>query len=373
MSDLEYNRKFVGNEEGKALPPIYKGNKVKIYPSIIAKQTLTGKLRRSKKRYGLRRYVFRYENGQFVYLATRKGQRNGGNTARPAQTIVVFKITPTGIGSETRQFKFSGKNGDGEDVYTENANSRIRYNSSLNRWDWETRPAPVNPQDPPSGPYFTNAYSETTSNALKDSGARGQIRWTYVSDPYDTAQPELPATVSFRVKQWYNNNSLDNLNKWPIINADMNYGKFPNRLYKWQRTTQGNNSIPNDTIIIPENRPDCITDDLLFRCFEGIKLNHYDTVFIEVMWTWFENRKFFNPDNISENISGGYPLGYNNIGDFEWWSPKPFYTKRQKGRIYRIGILDKDNGVGKVDKVLFAQRTRVITTKYYRGGNNVLD
>lgn len=362
MNEQEHNRKFVGNEEGDALPPIYKGRKVKIYPGFLAKHTGVGRSRKSKKRYGLRRYVFSYEGNKFVYLATRKGQRNGGNTASPNQTLVTFKLTaPTGV-SETRNFKFTGKNVSGEDIYTEDANSRIRYDSALNRWDWETRPATV-PPALPSGPFYTNAYSESTSNALKESGTISQIRWTYVSDPYDTGQPELPATVKFDVKQWYNNNSIDNLNKWPIANTDMNYGKYPNQLYKWQTTTQDTNSV-----IVPENRPECITDDLLFQCFEGIPLKHYDIVFVEVMWTWFENRKIVDPNN-----KASFNFGYNSIEDFEWWSPKPFYQKRQKGRIYRIGILDKDNGVGKTDKVIFAQRTRVITTKYFKGGNTALE
>lgn len=360
------NRKFVGNEEGKPLPPIYKGKKVKIYPSIIAKNTLTGKGRKSKKRYGLRRYVFRFEGNQFVYLATRKGQRNGGFTATPEETSVQFNISAT-VGatavSEQLIFKFSGKNEAGEDVYTHNANNRIRYNSALTRWQWETRPA-TTPPAPPSGPFFTQAFSDSTTNNLNNSGTINEIRWTYVSDPYVTAQPQVPATVKFKVKQWYNNNSIDNLNKWPILNADMDYGKYPNQVYKWQNR-------PNQQGLVPERRPECLTDDLLFQCFDGINLKHYDTVFVEVMWTWFENRKIWN--DISNEPLISYDFGYNNIADFEWWSPKPFYQKRQKGRIYRIGILDKDNGVGKTDKVIFAQRTRIVTTKYFKGGNTALE
>jgi len=368
MNEQEYNRKFVGDEEGQALPPIYKGRKVKIYPGILNKYSNTGKLRKSRKRYGLRRYVFRYEGNQFVYLATRKGQRNGGNTAGPAQTLVVFNIKAK-PGEEdfevTQNFKFSGKNDNGEDVYTSSANSRLRYDSDATRWVWETRPAPEDPTEPPSGPFFVNAYSEATTNNLNNSGTKNQVRWTYVNDPYDTEQPQVTARVKLKVKQWYNNNSIDNLNKWPILNEDLNYGRFPTQRYKWQYLED--NGQGNGSPIVPENRPECITDDLLFQCFKGIKLKHYSTVFVEVMWTWFENRKVDN-----ETVPN---FGYSDqiIENLEWWSPKPFYQKRQKGRIYRIGILDGDNGVGKTDKVVFAQRTRVITTKYFKGGNTVLD
>ena len=64
--------------------------------------------------------------------------------------------------------------------------------------------------------------------------------------------------------------------------------------------------------------------------------------------------------------------GYN-LHDVEWFSPKPFYTRRQKGRVYRIGKLAKSNSVGQYDIVTFAQRTRIVTTKWYRGGNTALE
>jgi hypothetical protein len=361
MNEQEYNRKFVGHEEGDALPPIYKGNKVKIYPGILGKNVKTGKNVRSRKRYGLRRYVFRYEGDQFVYLATRMGQRNGGNTASPLQTLIAFKINAR-VGAGTveviQNFNFSGKNDNGEDVYVSSANSRIRYDSAATRWVWETRPEPEDPSEPPSGPFFVNAFTEATNNSLNNAGTINQIRWTYVNDPYGVAPTQFPATVTLQVKQWYNNNSIDNLNKWPIQNVDANYGKRRNSYYKWQYITPE----AGDNTIIPENRPECLTDDLLFQCFKGIKLKHYSIVFVEVMWTWFENRKRL------DEINFGY-----DIANLEWWSPRPFYQKRQKGRIYRIGILDADNGVGKTDKVIFAQRTRIVTTKYFKGGNTALD
>jgi len=350
------NNTFVDSGVMEPLSPIFKGKRIKIYPGNLAKRT--GNVRQSdgtiknRRRFGLRRYVFRYEGDKFIYLATRKGQRNGGYNSTPQQAPTLFRLRVSGgIDTGILSFSYSGQNDDNEDVYTETANSRIRYNSSLNRWQWETRPATV-PPAPPGGPFYVNAYSEVTSNTLKNSGINNQIRWTYVSDPYDTAQPELPASVTLKTDQWFNNNSLENLNSWPIRNTDMNYGKIPNQTYKW--------ALPNGQ---PENRPECLSDDLLSKCFQGVKLNQYDTVFVEVMWTWFEYRR-------GDSKNWGYG---GNIHNYEWWSPAPFLTRQQKGRIYRIGILDKDNGVGKTDKVLFAQRTRTVTTRYFRGGNTVLE
>jgi hypothetical protein len=353
------NNTFVDSDVMEPLPPIFKGKRIKIYPGNLAKRT--GNVRRSEngggirgsRRFGLRRYVFRYEGNKFVYLATRKGQRNGGYNSTPQQAPTLFALTATGdINTGELSFRYSGQNDDNEDIYTETANSRIRYDSSLNRWQWETRPATV-PPAPPAGPFFVNAYSEVTFNTLRNSGASNQIRWTYVSDPYDTALPELPATVRLKTDQWFNNNTLENLNNWPIVNIDMNNGLYSNTTYKWIKYEGGN--------VVPENRPECLSDDLLLKCFQGVKLKQYDTVFIEVMWTWFEYRR-------GDSKFWGY-----NIHNYEWWSPAPFLTQRQKGRIYRIGILDKDNGVGKTDKVLFAQRTRTVTTRYFRGGNTVLE
>jgi hypothetical protein len=348
------NRLFVDSGVTKPLPPIYKGKNVKIYPGILSKNTTSGKGGKNRKRHGLRRYVFRYEGDKFVYLATRKGQRNGGNTASSAQTQIILKLNAgINIFVDSYALSYQGLNESNEQVYASGP-SRVRYSNTLNRWQLEVPSTP--------GPGFTvRAYSEVTTNTLPNSGSRNQIGWTYVAAGLPGGSTELPATVTFDTKQYYNNNSIENLNKWPIRNTDMNYGKFPTTLYKWQNISTG--------AIVPENRPECITDDLLFQCFEGIYLEHYSTVFIEVMWTYFENIK---PQNYSS-----FAMIDNDSNDTfhkqEWWSPKPFYQKRQKGRIYRIGILDKDNGVNKTDKVLFAQRTRVVTTKYFKGGNTALD
>lgn len=350
------NRLFVDSEVMEPLPPIFKGKRIKIYPGMLAKRTrnmTSDGSTAGKRRYGLRRYVFRYEGDKFVYLATRKGQRNGGFTSTPQQSIVELNLRYNNTGGSTAindTFSYSGKNDNNEDVYNASANSRIRYDSALTRWVWEARPA-TTPPAPPAGPFFTLAFSEATTNPLKDSGNINQITWTYVNNYNTTAQPQVPATATIKVRQWFNNNSLENLNSWPIVNRDMNYGMFANTTYKW--------ALPFGQ---PENRPDCLSDDLLHKCFQGVNLKHYDTVFVEVMWTWFEHRRF-----------EAKKWGYGDVHDLEWWTPKSFLTRREKGRIYRIGILDKDNGVGKTDKVLFAQRTRTVTTKYFRGGNTALE
>lgn len=357
--------KFVDSGVDEPLLPIFKGKRIKIYPGNLAKRTrFRGD--RGRRRYGLRRYVFRYEGNTFVYLATRMGQRNGGFNKPLQQSSVNFTLKVPAISESSGAFNvngiftFAGNNEDGEAVYTQSANSRIRYNSVLTRWDWETRPE-TTPPAPPSGPFYTQAFSATTSNALKDSGAANKISWTYIFDPFDTAQPQVPSTAKIILNQWFNNNSVDNLNSWPIINTDMNYGKFRNQTYTW--------ALPGGQ---PENRPACLSDDLLLKCFQGISLKQYDTVFVEVMWTWFElrtgNQKFWSYRN-----KGYEPKNSNSIHNLEWWSPAPFLTQQQKGRIYRIGILDKDNGVGKTDKILFAQRTRTVTTKFFRGGNTALE
>lgn len=367
------NRKFVGGEDLDPLLPVFKGNRAKIYPGQLAvnKGGLGG------SGYGrrcptlnscLRRYVFKYEKDKFVYLATRKGQRNGGFNIKNSQQYGNFNIVapgavPTAI-NEGYGFSYSGKNISDEDIYTIDANSRIRYDSINTRWVWETRPA-TTPPAPPSGPFYVTAFSSSTTNSLIQSSTENEITWTYVSYPFGAATPQVPATVSISLRYWYNNNDVENLNKWPITNKEVYLGANKGRTYKWQ-------SRPNGTPV-DEGKPSCLTNDLLFKCFQGIPLKPYEIVFIEIQWTYFAHR-------ISNSRRGGIG-GYNtysgswgyNLSNEEWWSPTPFNTYRQKGRIYRIGKLDADNGVGNTDTVLFAQRTRIVTTKYSKGGYTALE
>lgn len=362
------NRLFVDGEANDPLPPIYKGKKKRFFPGQMTKNSATaGKARKSMKagKSGLRRYVFRYENGKFVYLATRKGQRNGGYDSKPTQTNLVYDYSGSGIsGSATFSLSSTG----GQVVYVETVNSRIVYDVADTRWEWETRP-PVAAPNPPSGPFYLQAFSSATSNTLRNSGTINSVQWTFVQNASSTATPQVPITVTITPRQWFNNNTVENLNKWPIKNIDANYNPYDGSLKKWQKRDNSYN-------IIPDNRPDDLTDEYLFRCFKGVKLKPYDIVFVEVVWRWRENM-------VNTFNSGGTPtvaVDYNTsshgyrerIHDFEWWSPKPFYGYSQKGRVYRIGILEADTGVGGYDKVLWAQRTRIITTKWGRGGLTVL-
>jgi hypothetical protein len=375
-----------------------------------------------------------------------------------------------------QQFAFRGKNTSGEDIWSTGPLSQFRYDSVNSRWVWETAPSPGAGQPMPA--LSANAFSVPTTNLLPNAGTINEIAWTYISNPYTTRTPQTPVTVSFTPVQWYNNNDIENLNKWPIKNKDMNYGvkkhmyyhrwqeldydfiesvsfdgwdagnglyirqdKNSNYFYRvtssnsgegmtlsqedylywdntqwclWNQSEIGgycvtNNNTPQMSMrtvdgeqlwtdngyglgtaskhyaVKPEGRPDCLTDDYLNKCFAGVNLKHYDTVFVEVMWKFVSNKNYkknidyFNPDlwNVPNYrpkrgiLNFGIPL--NQISDMEWWTPRPFRTKSNKGRVYRIGMLEEDTGVGGYDKVLWCQRTRTITTKYERGGHTALE
>jgi hypothetical protein len=364
-------RLFVDSGVEKPLPPIYKGKLKKFYPGQMMKNTRKDRIWEisssntagDQKRTGLRRYVFRYENGKFIYLATRKGQRNGGFNSRPSQTSLLFQYSGPQINSSAT-FALSAT--PTEDIYVESGNSIIKYDQAETRWEWTTRPSLT------SG-FFLQAFSSSTSNTLRNSGAANEVSWTYINDPWVTATPQVPIVVTITPSQWYNNNSVENLNKWPIQNYDANYTlQDPSQKRPWQ--------IKNDdgSAIIPDNRIDALSDDFLNRCFEGVKLKPYDIVFVEVVWKLRMNKSDFQVDlNTPSNQPPTYrsaSWGYwDRIHNYEWWSPKPFYGRSQKGRVYRIGILEADMGVGGYDKILWAQRTRLITTERTRGGRTALE
>jgi hypothetical protein len=179
----------------------------------------------------------------------------------------------------------------------------------------------------------------------------------------------VPATVEIKASAWYNNNDVVNLNKWPIKNTDADYGVYApaSKVYKWQIRPNGQPPIT------PERRPACLTDALLFKCFHGITLKPYEIVFVEVVWKWFANRvsSFSRTNKYWEGCYKGQ-WGYD-VNQTEWWSPAPFKAQTQKGRIYRIGKLETNTGIGGYDTVTFAQRTRIITTKYTKGGYSALE
>ncbi len=374
MSKQDY-RLFADSDVIEPLPPLYKGNTIKIYPGQLTKAqnpklgrmglAETAQAARSKMS-GLRRYIFRYEGDKFVYLATRKGQRNGGFNSKPTQTKINVNLIGPGF-NINRNFSFTEVNDDNEEIWTESNFSIIKYNNLANRWEWLTRPVPV-PSSASPGQFFINAYTQSTSNPLRNTGSIDQIQWTYVFDPWATATPEVPVTsTEIQSIVWYNNNSIDNLNKWPIKNVDADN--------QWNVRKKWHSYVDFDTFI-PDKRPDCLSDNFLSRCFQGINLKHYDIVFVEVMWRYFAHVN--GKDPISGPGNGLINWGYDgndrtSIHDLEWWSPRPIKMKRQKGRVYRVGILEANTGIGGFDKVLFAQRTRVITTNYRRGGQTALE
>lgn len=371
MNKKDY-RLFTDSDVIDPLPPIYKGKIITMYPGQLnqsrnftpgaayAVQNLSSRVS------GLRRYIFSYEGEKFRYLATRKGQRNGGFNSKLSQT----KITLTFVFLTTtinRQFSFTEINNDNEEVWSESSFSIIKYNSLATRWEWLTRPVPAAGQQP--GQFFVNAYTESTSNNLINTGTVDQIQWTYVSDPWNTASPEIAITSTSITKAvWYNNNSIDNLNKWPIKNVDADN--------EWGIRKPWQSFNPDTSQVIPDRRPDCLSDDYLNKCFQGVNLKNYDIVFVEVMWRYFVHRNSRNQIlGRTDPVDWGY-VGSGirpNIHQLEWWSPKPVKMRRQKGRVYRIGGLEADTGIGGFDKVLWAQRTRVITTDYRRGGQTALE
>lgn len=459
-------RLFTDSELNEPLPPIYKGKDITIWPGQLAQypahgQTARGAHQGRPRRSGLRRYVFKYEGDKFVYLATRKGQRNGGFTSKGAGTNLKIQFSSSLGGLLDTNFIYRGKNTAGEDIWSTGPLNRFRYDNTNSRWVWETAPAPGAGEPMPA--LSANGFSSSTTNTLPNAGTINEVSWTHISNPYTTQTPQVPATLVATPIQWYNNNDLENLNKWPIKNKDMNYGVKKHMFYhRWQeldydyiesvrfdgwdygnglyvredrnsnyfyRVIDGmnwvlseedylywdntqwclwnmseiggdcvtNNSNPNMSpfewsdngynygtgtkryAVKPEGRPACLTDDYLNKCFAGINLKHYDTVFVEVMWKFVSNKNYKKGVNYFDQFNWG-EKGYLNFGipldqisDMEWWTPRPFRTKSNKGRVYRIGILEEDTGVGGYDKVLWCQRTRTITTKYERGGHTVLE
>jgi hypothetical protein len=355
------NRLFVDSGVSEPLPPLYKGAKVKFWPGQMVRHSSKGQSTsyRRLKKTGLRRYVFRYENGKFVYLATRKGQRNGGFNSKPSQTTIRFELTTSTTNYINYFALLSGSNL--TSFYKGSENSNIKYNTNLTRWEWSTRPTLT-------AAFVPQAFSDSTINILRNAGGVNEVAWTFIENAYTTATPQVPAFAAFYPVEWFNNNSIENLNRWPIKNIDANYDHVdPNVQLPWQKGYNGS--------VVPDNRIEGLTDEYLHRCFQGIYLKNYSTIFVEVVWRFRMNKAQITSYSqlrppTYRNSSWGY---WDRIHDQEWWSPKPFYGHIQKGRVYRIGILEENTGVDNFDKVLWAQRTRIITTRRTRGGRTVLD
>ena len=335
------NKEFIDSEVELNLPPLYKGSTITFYPGVSNKQKGQG---------GLRRYVFRYENGKFVYLATRKGQLNGGYDVQNASVYFIYESVNGLTTPLTDRNPFQGMYfyRQTDTLWVENANSKLVYTAG--RWEWQTRPA-TTPPAPPSGPFTLQGYSSNTVNPIARAGTINQIDWYYINKTNSTT---YNGTTFIAPQFRYNNNTVKGLNSWPITNnnADI-HSNIPNR--GWQQTP-------------PEGRPTCITDDILFKCFNGTKLKEYDTCFIEVRWilirpAWYRWGSNFTNNNYIRSTQES---------QFEWWVPKPVTLPQQKGRIYRIGVLDADNGIGNVDTVIWAQRNKITTTTASKGGRNAL-
>lgn len=397
MNNIDY-RLFVGSENQEPLTPVFKGNKVLIYPGDLNDQ-IRGKLnlrRRVQDRFGstktptktgLRRYVFRYNKGTFEYIATRMGQRNGGYNSTPNQTFLRFDVT-NGFSVPTLSaypisidLRYKGKvnldSTSDKETYSESANSIINYNTSLTRWEWKTRPANI-PPAPPSGPFYITAYSSSTTIPLREASSLNGVVWTFLGNPNKPvggSDPTQIGIVQILNKQWFNNNTVSNLNQWPIKNKDAQGGLMPLYPYKWMNhqwlQSHGGPGGPYGTYAYTtlDGRPDCLSDEVLFKCFKGVELKEYETVFVEIIWRYMQNMCLNG--QFYEDYAPYY-RGYN-LHNVEWFSPKPFWTRRQKGRIYRIGKLAKSNPVGEFDTVTFAQRTRIVTTRWFRGGNKALE
>lgn len=322
------------------LPPLYKGSVIETIPG------------RSQRQYngGLRRYIFRYENNQFIYVATQLGQRNGGNDS--TQPGIQFNIDVPGyvppggdhydVAPGTYSFAYSTPT-----LYIQGGNSKIVYTSG--RWEWQTRKDP-NPGDPPL-PFTVQAYCSPTSNSLVNAGTINQIDWFYTEK--DTPI-DYPATVGINNLSFYNNDSVYKMNLWPI-----------------QNKAYSQNAGQNTT----DPLPTCITQALIQRCFQGVPLKCYEIVFIEVSWIKINppntTSKFARWGRFNSRIKAYEDDVSNGTDAFCWWVPNSVYIQSEKGRVYRIGKLKEYNGNGKTDVVTWAQFTRVQTTKTSRGGNSV--
>jgi hypothetical protein len=317
----EYSLKqFVDNVSEVNISPLYRGVLRTFYPTTIKEQ-------KSKRR--LTRYIFNYNaNGSFNFITARRGQRNGGNNITLSEEQVSVIITdPANNFAVLKDRKF---NKIFDNLYTFGQVTRIIYVNQIYYWQERL----------PGSPLFTSLYySSPTQNALDNADKEGDVNWFEVgTDKYVIANN---SKVVF-----YNNNTLAGLNGWPIKNEEI--------LVKTYSTQdgQGVNNI-NETLI-KETRPEMLDDAYLHKCFCNVRLDSYDTVFVEVLWKEYTNKTKFKP---SSNL----------------WIGESFTVPVLKGRVYRVGTLAKSNEVNNYDIVTFAQRTKIKTTRAKRGGNTVFN
>lgn len=315
----EYSHKqFVDNVSEISLPPLYRGALRTFYPSTIKRQKSGDKLRR---------YIFTYNsNGKFDFIATRLGQRNGGNDIRPEEVQV--NVTITDPANNFAVLKSRNFNKIFNNLYTFGQVTRIIYVNQIYYWQ-ERQPGEF---------VFSNLYySAPTTNSLENADKENDVNWfEFGTNKYVIGNC---SGIGF-----YNNNTLIGLNNWPIKNEEIKVKQY---------TIQDNQNVNvfSDTLVT-ETRPIMLDDSYLYKCFNNVKLDAYDTVFVEVLWKEYTNRTTFRASR---------PM----------WIGEPFTMPVLKGRVYRVGTLAKSNGVDEYDVITFAQRTKIKTTRTKRGGNTV--
>lgn len=244
----EYRYKqFVDSVVDLELCPIYKGNLVTFYPTTIS---IGNSNVGSTKISNLRRYIFRYNsNGSYEFLATRHGQRNGGNNVTLADSQINVTITdPANAFAVLKNQNFTIVD---DNLFT--AGSNVRIIKSNQRYLWQEKPI--------RGFIFSTLYySDATENPLQNADKENEVNW------YEEGSNKYVIASNSRVV-YYNNNTLAGLNSWPIQNANLS----------------------SETI------PEMLDDAYLARCFYNVPLEAYDIVFVEVQW-----KKYFNRDNFDD-------------------------------------------------------------------------
>jgi len=315
----EYGYKqFVDNTIDLCIPPLFRGAIKTYYPTLIRETT-------SSRR--LRRYIFKYKaNGTFEFIVTRKGQRNGGNNVRLEESQI--NVTLTDPANNFSVLASRNFNQEFSTLFTSGSRFRIIYVNQ--RYLWQERPF--------GSQIFDTIYqSDPTENIIENADKQGDVNWYRVSDN------KYIIASSSRV-EFYNNNTLAGLNGWPIQNQTVQIKQY--------QQDDGKTNSTFSTNLVTETRPMMLDDAYLARCFSSTVLEAYDTVFIEVYWKEYDNRP---------TVPSSDPL----------WVGESFNAHVLKGRVYRVGKLEKSNAVGDYDIVTFAQRTRIKTTKNKRGGKTV--
>lgn len=314
----EYGHKqFVDNVSDINLPPLYRGALKTYYPTTI---------KEVKSKNKLRRYIFKYNsNGTFDFITVRLGQRNGGNNIRPEESQINVTLTdPANNFNVVRNRNFNRTNF--PNLFTFGQITRIIYINQI--YYWQERA-------PGSFVFDSIFYSSPTLNSLETADKENGVNWFEVSN-----NRYLIANISS--VEFYNNNTLSNLNKWPIKNEEVLVDEY---------TVKDFQNVSNFSLAqVNETRPTMLDDAYLHKCFNNVVLDAYDTVFVEVLWKEYTNKNSFKSNS---------PL----------WVGEPFTVPALKGRVYRVGKLDKSNSVGDYDLVTFAQRTKIKTTRTKRGGN----